>query len=130
MYMNEDISTEVGPNSSILNLTKKRLGILPDTKEFDQDILMCINASISILRQIGVGPQDIVFFVNDDTQTYADYLGEDSNEIPLVMEYLSQKAKLMFDPPQSSIVSEAIKSMIKETECRLQYQVDPVTTFE
>lgn len=128
--MNEDILVEIDSNNSILNLTKKRLGILPDTKEFDQDILMCINASISVLRQIGVGPQDYVFMVKDETQTYADFLGEDSNEIPLVMEYLSQKAKLMFDPPQSSIVSEAIKEMIKETEWRLQTQVDPITTFE
>lgn len=121
---------EIDVKDSILNSTKKQLGILPDMTDFDTDILICINSAITTLRQIGVGPQDLVYTVEDATQTYDDYLGEGSNEIAIVKGYLAQKVKLMFDPPQSSIVMEAVKSMIKETECRLSYQVDPEDTFE
>ena len=121
---------EICIKDSILNSTKKQLGILPDMTDFDTDILICINSAIATLRQLGVGPQDSVYIVEDVTQTYDDYLGEGSNEIAMVKGYLYQKTKLMFDPPQSSIVMEAMKAMIKETECRLSYQVDPEDTFE
>lgn len=126
----EENPIEIDIKDSILNSTKKQLGILPDMTDFDVDILICINSAIATLRQLGVGPQDSVYIVEDATQTYSDYLGEDSNETSMVKGYLYQKTKLMFDPPQSSIVTEAIKSMIKETECRLLYQVDPEDTFE
>lgn len=126
----EENPIEIDIKDSILNSTKKQLGILPDMTDFDTDILICINSAISTLRQLGVGPQDSVYTVEDASQTYNDYLGEGSNEMPMVKGYLYQKTKLMFDPPQSSIVFEAIKSMIKETECRLLYQVDPEDTFE
>lgn len=126
----DDNTVEVDVKDSILNSTKKQLGILPDMIDFDTDILICINSAIATLRQLGVGPQDSVYVVEDHTQTYNDYLGDGSNEIPIVKGYLYQKTKLMFDPPQSSIVTEVFKTMIKETECRLLYQVDPDDTFE
>lgn len=120
----------VDVTNSILNSTKKRVGLLPDIKEFDSDIISCINYSIATLRQLGIGPQDKTYVVDGEEQTYSDYLGEGSNETSLVKEYLANKVRLMFDPPQSSIVLEAIKAIIKETECRLSYQVDPMNTFE
>lgn len=128
--MSEEKPVEIDINDSILNSVKKQLGILPDMTDFDTDIIICINSAIATLRQLGVGPQSQVFVVEDAKQTYDDYLGPGSNEIPMVKLYLFQKTKLMFDPPQSSIVMEAIKSIIKETESRLLYQVDPDDTFD
>ncbi len=115
---------------SILNSVKKQLGIYPDSKEFDPDIIMNINSAILTLKQIGVGPQDELFSIEDETQTYSDFLGKDSKETPYVKMYLFYKTKLSFDPPQSSIVTEAIKSMISEMEWRLNVQVDSRNTFE
>lgn len=131
---NEQIeeSTEDEPGTkvedSILNSVKKLLGIEPDYTEFDVDIMLNINASISTLSQIGVGPYD-GYIVTGADNTYDDYLGEDCPETSMVKMYLFYKTKLGFDPPQSSIVAEAIKEAIKETEWRLNVQVDPMDSF-
>lgn len=128
--MEEETPVVIDIKDSILNSVKKQLGILPEMTEFDADITMNINAAILTLKQIGVGPQDMPFIVEDETQTYDDFLGVNCPETPYVKMYLFYKTKLGFDPPQSSIVAESIKSIIAETECRLNYQVDSRDTFE
>lgn len=115
---------------SILYSVKKQLGILPEFKEFDPDIIMHINAAISTLRQLGVGPQDSLYVVTDETQTYSDFLGEECAETSQVKTYLFYKCRFGFDPPQSSVAMEALKTLIAEAEWRLNVQVDPSDTFE
>lgn len=114
---------------SILESVKKMLGIQSDYEEFDPDIIMNINAAIATLRQIGVGPQEELFMITGSNETYSDFLGEDNKEIPQVKMYLFYKTKLGFDPPQSSLVAESVKEMIREAEWRLNVQVDPRSTF-
>lgn len=114
---------------SILNSVKKVIGILPDQTEFNVDILIFINSAISILTQLGVGPEE-GFTVTDDTTTYEDFLGPNSKETNMVKAYLAHHVRMNFDPPQSSIVSQAILASIKELECRLNMQVDPRDTFD
>lgn len=109
--------------NSILNSVKKALGIEPDYKDFDPDILMHINAAIMTLRQLGVGPSE-GYIVTSSDQTFDDYLGEGSTETAMVRTYLFYKTKILFDPPTSSIVMEAFKGTIQETEWRLNLQVD------
>lgn len=121
---------KVDVKSSILNSVKKQLGLLPELKEFDSDIIMNINAAILTLKQIGVGPQDFPFTVEDESQTYDDYLGLNSPETPYVKMYLFYKTKVSFDPPQNSIVMNAYEKNIAEIESRLSYQVDSRATFE
>lgn len=111
-------------SDSILNSVKKSLGIEPDYTDFDPDILMHINAAIMTLRQIGIGPVN-GYTVTSSEQTFDDYLGEGSTETSMVRAYLFYKTKLGFDPPASTAVMEAIKEMIRETEWRLNIQVDP-----
>lgn len=125
MEENESIRIE----DSILNSVKQQLGLSPEQKEFDPNILMNINAAIQTLMQMGVGSQDNMFFVNDETQTYDDYLGSGSKEMPMIKLYLFYKTKMGFDPPMSSIVAEAIKTQMAEIEWRLCAQVDPMDTF-
>lgn len=122
------MSTEIDIKESILNSVKKLLGISQDLHEFDPDIIMNINAAIFTLRQIGVGPEEM-FTVTNEEETYEDYLGSDSKEIPQVKMYLFYKTKLSFDPPTSGTVIECIKEFIREAESRLSYQVDPCDVF-
>lgn len=126
----EEENKNVDIKSSILNSVKKQLGLLPELTEFDADIIMNINAAILTLKQIGVGPQDFPFMVEDVSQTYDDYLGLNNPEIPYVKMYLFYKTKVSFDPPQNSIVMNAYEKNIAEIESRLSYQVDLRTTFE
>lgn len=105
---------------SILNSVKKLLGYEPEYTEFDPDILTNINAAIFTLRQIGIGSNPS-FIVSSEDDTYADYLGDDSNEIVgEVGMYLYAKTKLVFDTPQSGYVVEMLKEQIKEAEWRLE----------
>ena len=102
---------------SILTSIKKMLGITEEYKQFDPDIIMHINSVFMILNQLGVGPSE-GFRINDEYTTWGDFISDDSY-LDLVKSYMVMKVKLLFDPPQSSIVMEATNRMISEAEWRL-----------
>ena len=108
---------------SILTSIKKLLGITEEYENFDQDIIMHINSAFMILNQLGVGPKS-GFKINDKSSTWNEFIPESSN-LEAVKTYVHLKVKLMFDPPLSSTVIEAIKSQINELEWRLNVSVDP-----
>ena len=108
---------------SILTSIKKLLGITEEYENFDQDIIMHINSAFMILNQLGVGPKS-GFSINDKSSTWNEFIPESSN-LEAVKTYVHLKVKLMFDPPLSSTVIEAIKSQINELEWRLNVSVDP-----
>lgn len=102
---------------SILNSVKKLLGITEEYEHFDQDIIMHINSVFMILNQLGVGPEEC-YKIENNSNTWDEFISDNSN-IEAVKTYIYLKVRLMFDPPQSSIVAEAIKSNISELEWRL-----------
>ena len=108
---------------SILTSIKKLLGIPEDDESFDTDIIIHINSVFMILNQLGVGPKS-GFSINDKSSTWDEFIPESSN-LEAVKTYVHLKVKLMFDPPLSSTVIEAIKSQINELEWRLNVSVDP-----
>lgn len=108
---------------SILTSIKKLLGITEEYENFDQDIIMHINSAFMILNQLGVGPKS-GFSISDKSSTWDEFIPESSN-LEAVKTYVHLKVKLMFDPPLSSTVIEAIKSQINELEWRLNVSVDP-----
>ena len=109
-------------SSSILNDTKKLLGITEDYKSFDQDIIIHINTVFSILSQLGLGPKE-GFSISDDTTTWEEYTG-DNARLNMVKSYMYAKVRLMFDPPSGSH-KEALEHTCDELEFRLNVQVDP-----
>ena len=108
---------------SILTSIKKLLGITEEYENFDQDIIMHINSAFMILNQLGVGPKS-GFSISDKSSTWDEFIPESSN-LEAVKTYIHLKVKLMFDPPLSSTVIEAIKSQINELEWRLNVSADP-----
>ncbi len=108
---------------SILTSIKKLLGIAEEYEDFDADIIMHINSVFSILTQLGVGPSN-GFSIKDKEAKWHDFIGDDNN-IEMVKSYIHLKVKLLFDPPLSSAVMEAMNQMIKELEWRLNVAVDP-----
>lgn len=126
----EEDKVEVEVKDSILNSVKKSLGILPEQKEFDIDIIMFINSAIATLTQIGVGSSE-GFTVEDENNTYDEWLGEtDGDWKNLTKTYLCYKTRLGFDPPQNSTVISLMKENLAELEWRLHVQNDPPDTFE
>ena len=105
---------------SILKTIKKLLGVSPDDSNFDTDIVMHINTVISALTQLGVGPKK-GFRIESEKELWSDLIGSDKL-LQMVTSYIYLKVRLIFDPPSSSTVIQAINDQIKEYEWRLSIQ--------
>ncbi len=102
---------------SILNSTKKVLGLGAEYDVFDPDIIMHINTSLSTLNQLGIGPAQ-GFRIDDDTTEWVSLLGGD-DRLNDVKSYVCLRVRLLFDPPPTGHANQAIKEQIKEFEWRL-----------
>lgn len=107
---------------SILTSVKKMLGIAEEYDHFDADLIMHINSVLTILGQLGVGP-DEGFFIEDDGAEWTDFVPDMPN-LQFIKTYVYQKVKLLFDPPQSASAIEALNRSISELEWRINAQVD------
>ena len=108
---------------SILTSIKKLLGITEEYTHFDADLIMHINSVFMFLNQLGVGPAE-GFIIEDKTMYWEDYI-EDPTQLQAVKSYMYMKVRLLFDPPLSSAVMEAMNRTISEFEWRLNVAVDP-----
>lgn len=107
---------------SILTSIKKLLGITEEYEHFDKDIVLYINTVFPILTQLGVGPKE-GFTITDESTTWKEYLGDDKR-FEFVKTYIYLKVRLLFDPPASGTIVEAINQTIKEIEWRIGVFLD------
>lgn len=107
---------------SILRSIKDAASVNPDDTEFDQEIILHINSTFMVLRQLGVGPSE-AFFITDDTGMWSDFTNDESI-LPMIKSYVTLKVRSLFDPPTSSSLADAIKSQIAEYEWRLGVECD------
>lgn len=103
-------------DESILNSTKKNLGIDPDNTVFDGEIMTGINTAFSTLSHLGLGP-DVGFFVEDETKEWDDF--ESDDRYRGVRTYVQLHTKLLFDPPQTSYVLSSMERQLEELKWRL-----------
>lgn len=108
---------------SILTSIKKLRGIDEECTDFDSDIIMCINSALTILNQLGIGPKE-GFVIEDDQALWSDFIGDDAPEFQAVKSYVDMRVHLMFDPPQSSMLLEALKKEIEEFGWRLNVNAE------
>ncbi len=109
------------------------LGLLPEMKEFDVDILALINSAMFALFEIGVIPNGVDYSVKDEDTQYTDiFSGKNSDKIiSAVKTYIFIKVKLGFDITTTpSSVIEVYKEQEKELEWRLSVLVDHNDTFD
>lgn len=104
-------------SDSILNSTKKILGLAEDYDVFDLDIIMHINAVFGTLNQLGIGPEE-GFAIEDDTATWDAFLGTDKR-LNAVKQYVYLRVRLIFDPPETAYLLAAFEKQIQEQEWRL-----------
>lgn len=108
--------------NSILNTIKSMLlGSGMDVTDFDTDLIVLINSTLSNMIQLGVS--DKQFRITGPSETW-DQLITNENILASVKEYIYIRAKLLFDPPTSSIVMEAYKEILKEDEWRITNELD------
>ncbi|HRC95282.1 MAG TPA: hypothetical protein PK317_00635 [Coprothermobacter proteolyticus] len=103
-------------SNSILQSTKKTLGLAEDYTAFDQDIIMHINSVFSTLVMLGVGPET-GFVIEDETDTWEEFTTD--VRLNSVKSYMYLKVRLLFDPPSTSFVLSALQEQIKELEWRM-----------
>lgn len=113
---------------SILISVKKLLGLSEDYNYFNPDLIIDINSVLMILYQMGVGSKT-PFHIEDDSETWQDFFGEEVVDINAVKTYVALKVKLMFDPPAASAHMQAIQETIKELEWRL-YSAESSDNFD
>lgn len=106
---------------SILDSIKKLLGIQPEYRAFDEDLIIHINSVFAILHQIGIGPEE-GFFILDEATNWDEYMS-DINQAS-VRTYVYLKVRLLFDPPGSGILVDSINRMLSELEWRLYLEGD------
>jgi hypothetical protein len=103
--------------NSILDDTKKPLGLQESDTSFDPDVTMHINSTLGIISQLGLGP-DPMIFVEDATRTW-DELSLTPIQLNLCKSYMYLRVRMLFDPPTLSFLLDAMKEQITELEHRL-----------
>lgn len=103
---------------SILNSVKDKIAGGSIHDHFDGELVDDINAVLVDLRQIGIGPEK-GFSITGPDETWSDLLGDDLQMQRSVSTLVALKVRLIFDPPASSAISEAIKDNINRLEWRL-----------
>lgn len=107
---------------SILTATKHALSITAGQTEFDPTVVMHINAAFSTLNQLGIGPTQ-GFMIEDDATTWSEFIGDDPR-LNNVKTYVYLRVRLLFDPPQTGYLKDALESQIQQLEWRLNVQAE------
>lgn len=120
----EDPPTPSVNLESILETVKQGIGgIAPTVAVFDPDLIIHINSTLFVLNQLGVA--DAKFFrITGAEETWKDFLGDDEGTIELVKSYMCLKVKLLFDPPTTGVLHEAMERQISEFEWRIVDEMD------
>ncbi len=105
-------------NDSILQTVKDQIGIDRKNSDFDPDLIMCINPVLFILYQEGL--TDDNYEIQDDTATWDEILlNEKTPEaLNVMVKWVGLRTKLLFDPPTSSVLLQALKDQAAELEWR------------
>ena len=106
---------------TILTSIKKQIGIDESSTDFDDQVVLAINMAISVLTQIGIGPSS-GFMLQTKNETWEDYISdlETSPRFIQVQSYIYCRTKLLFDPPASKTMFDALQSLATELEWRLK----------
>lgn len=110
-------------DDSILDSTKKILGLGEGYDAFDLDVLIAINTALGTLSQVGVGP-DTGFEIQDNSETWETLLGGDPR-LNTVRSYVFLRCRLLFDPPQTSFGINAMEKQLEEMIWRIRVVADP-----
>lgn len=107
--------------NSILKSVQLARGVGLNNSPFDESLLTSINTALNELTQLGIGPKE-GFVITSEDETWQDFMGNDPR-IHMAKTFVNHRVWLMFDPPQSSTMIDAIEKTIREIEWRLTIAV-------
>ena len=105
-------------DDSILETVKDQIGIDRRNTDFDRDLIMCINSILFILYQEGLLQEN--YEIMDNVPTWQDILLEERSKdaLNVLIKWVSLRVRLLFDPPTSSVLLQALKDNAAELEWR------------
>jgi hypothetical protein len=114
-------------DESILESIRKLIGGAAlaegEVGPFDTDLIMHINTVLQILNQLGVGRKN--FHITGTDEIWGQFLsGKTFRNLHMVKTYVYMKVRMMFDPPASGTLMQAMKENIAELENRINIEVD------
>lgn len=104
-------------DDSILESVKKILGLGEGYKAFNEDLIIHINTVLGILNQMGIGNDG--FYISGPSETWGEFLTNTQLNLHAVKTWTALKVRLLFDPPNSGTLMEAINANLKELEWRI-----------
>lgn len=115
-------------DDSILRTIKLMLGLTDDITAYDEEIKVHINSLFTILNQLDVISDD-GFRISGYDETWGQ-LTDRLTLAEMVKEFMYLKVRMIFDPPGSSVVSDAYNSRISELEWRMNIQAERLAALE
>lgn len=106
----------------VLATVKKLLGVNPDDPSFDLDIILAIESSLEVARELGV-PVTTGLLETNQNVTW-DEVCSSSEASPLLKTYVVLKSRTIFDPPTGSAVKDSFDRVLAEYEWRLNHVTD------
>lgn len=116
------MADEVSVKDSILNSTKKILGLDASYDVFDLDIITHINSAFFNIKQLGAGPVE-GFVIEDENDKWSDF-SEDKLILANVKNLVFLKVKMIFDKEATGYSLAAHQELIKEAEWRLNVEAE------
>ena len=95
-------------SDSVLTSMKATLNLDNADESFDIEIVVFINALLSELNAIGIGPA-YGFEIADETKTWTEFLG-DEMRINMAKSWMYLRLRLIFDPPETGPLTTAIEN--------------------
>lgn len=105
----------------ILETVKRTLSVEVEDEDFDFEILVFINSYFGNLHQLGVGPK--IPFTADKSSTWDQFTTDKT--LASVQTYMYTSVRLVFDPPPTGPLNDALKAIKNEQEWRLKEAADP-----
>lgn len=107
--------------SILLSIKHMLFGIdADDITDFDSDLIVFINSSLATVYQLGVGDKPVS--IKGENESWSDVITSEKH-LETIKEFVYLDVKLVFDPPTSSIVMEALKEMKTEDEWRIKEEI-------
>lgn len=114
-------------NDSILDTTKLQCGLDPEDDSYDVEIITHINSTFFVLSELGVGPA-VGYSITNREQKWSEFIG--TEYIAAVKTYMGLKVRLIFDPPQTGPLAEAMERQAGQMEWRLNIHMEGVKWAE
>lgn len=114
----EIVEEPIDMNSILVSIRQLITG--SKDENFDMDLIIHINGALSIVNQLGVGPEE-GFSIIGPSEKWTDFIGQ-RKDLEFVKQAVVLRVKLIFDPPQNSFLVAAIEKQIQELDWRIEVQ--------